>query len=288
MPAFDHVLILGPGLLGGSLGLALKHRRLAGKVSVWARRPEAVDQALQLGAADCGYTDIAPAASGVDLAILCTPTKFFPQLAGILRTALPAGAIVTDVGSVKLPVCEELEKILGTNFIGSHPMAGSEKSGIAYARADLFEGAVCIVTPTENTSPCALDAAETLWSSLGGHIHHLSPVQHDKAVARLSHLPHLLASVLAHASAGIAEPLRRVAGPGFRDTTRVASGPPEMWVDILMDNRSELAVALADFISALDKFSTALRLADRERLRELLASARASREAILASKNHPL
>ncbi len=284
MPEFDHVTILGPGLLGGSLGMAIRQKKIASRVTVWGRRQEAIDETLRLGAADAGTLDLSSAVKDCDLAVLCTPTPVYATLLPALQRCLPAHAVLTDVGSVKANVCNKIENVLGGRFIGSHPMTGSEKSGIGYARQDLFDGATCVITPTEFTTTSALDAAEILWKSVGCTLIYLSPAEHDSAVAYLSHLPHLIAAILANTSSKTPEKYYPVAGPGFRDTTRVASGQPEMWADILLDNRAEVATALSAFISYVEEFSTALRDANREKLTALLTSARVNREAILSAK----
>jgi len=288
MPDFSKLLILGPGLLGGSVGLAAKARGLARHVAFWGRREQPLRDALARGAADSIHTDLSQAAADVDIVIFATPTRTFSQLAQELVGNLPEDAVITDVGSVKTPVCREMEKIFPGRFIGSHPMAGAEKTGIAHARADLFENAACIITPLETTSPKALDAAHALWSALGCRIHQMTAQEHDQAVAHLSHLPHLIAAALVNSAlAEIPEPWTQIVGPGFRDTTRVASGPPSMWAEILADNRAAVASAIAGFLCELEKISTALRAEDIGPLQKLLTSAKDMRDTLIQKKFSP-
>jgi len=288
MPDFSKLLILGPGLLGGSLGLAAKERRLAGHVSLWGRREQPLQEALSLGAADTIHTNLREAASNADIVVFATPTRTFPQLAQELVGNLPKAATVTDVGSIKAAVCHEMEKFFPGCFIGAHPMAGAEKSGISYARADLFTNAACIITPLETTLPKAIDSACTLWTGLGCRIHRMPALEHDQAVARLSHLPHLIAAALVNSAlAEIPEAWMEIVGPGFRDTTRVASGPPSMWAEILIDNRAAVASALAGFLCKLEKISAALRADDTGPIKKLLTSAKDLRDIIIKKNFSP-
>jgi prephenate dehydrogenase len=288
MPDFSKLLILGPGLLGGSLGLAAKERRLAGHVSLWGRREQPLQEALSLGAADTIHTNLREAASNADIVVFATPTRTFPQLAQELVGNLPKDATVTDVGSIKAAVCHEMEKFFPGRFIGAHPMAGAEKSGISYARADLFTNAACIITPLETTLPKAIDSACTLWTGLGCRIHRMPALEHDQAVARLSHLPHLIAAALVNSAlAEIPEAWMEIVGPGFRDTTRVASGPPSMWAEILIDNRAAVASALAGFLCELEKISAALRADDTGPIKKLLTSAKDLRDIIIKKNFSP-
>lgn len=232
------VAILGPGLLGGSIALALRARGDTA-VAVWARRAEAAAEVLSRGCADLASTDLREVVSGAALVILCTPVGSMPQLATDIAPHLAPGAIVTDVGSVKAPVVAALEPILRGRgeFVGSHPMAGSDQAGIEAARADLFAGAVCIVTPTPSTNAAAAAEVEVFWKSLGSSVRTLSPAEHDEVVALISHFPHLLAATLVDSVASTNPAAFDFAGPGFRDTTRVAGGPPGMWTEILHTNR---------------------------------------------------
>ena len=178
--------ILGPGLLGGSMGLAARHHKVAKRVVIWARRHEAADEAWKLGAADETVTDLQKAVADAELVVLATPIGVMRTLVEQFKPALPDGCVVTDVGSVKYPVVTALTAALSgkARFVGSHPMAGSEQSGIEAAKRDLFEGAVCIVTPREDTDKTALQLVHDFWKALGCSVQTLAPHAHDEIVAR--------------------------------------------------------------------------------------------------------
>src|SRR5258708_31521762 len=186
--------ILGPGLLGGSIGLAARQRKVAKRVVIWGRRPDAVDQAYKLGAADEAVTDLAKAVTDAELVVLATPIGAMQALAEQMRPALPAGCIVTDVGSVKYTIVTALSDALQgqARFVGSHPMAGSEQSGIDAAKRDLFDNAVCIVTPREDTDKAALNVVYDFLKALRCFAKTLAPLEPDGIVARVRHLAHIV------------------------------------------------------------------------------------------------
>lgn len=278
------ITIVGVGLLGGSLGLAIKRRRLAGRVEGYARRAATVEECRKLKALDHTTLDLQSAVADADLVILCTPLA---QMRSLVKTMLPSlkrGAIVTDVGSVKASVVKELELLVaraGAYFVGSHPMAGAEKTGVGAARADLFLNAVCVVTPTRKSSLAAVTKVEDFWEAVGARLIRLSPEQHDALVARSSHLPHTIAATLA---AGVLDPKHpfpqsKLCATGFRDTTRIASGSPEMWRDIALANRRHLGRALDGFAADLRKFRRALAKADATAVTEFFETAKQRRDA---------
>jgi prephenate dehydrogenase len=197
-----------------------------------------------------------------------------------MRTHVVAGAIVTDVGSVKASVVKDLQPLF-PEFVGSHPMAGSEKTGPSAATADLFRGAVCVITPTAKSNLKSVDRIEELWRSIGAITRRLSPEAHDELVSRSSHLPHLLAAQLVNYVLGDDRPKDQalLCANGFRDTTRIASGSPEMWRDIAVSNRQNLARELAQFIDDLQEVRAALEKGDARRIEELFAEAKKRRDA---------
>ena len=280
------IAILGPGLIGGSIALAL--RRLGGShVTLWARRPEAVGEVIAAGCADAATADLAAAVEDADLVVLCVPVGAMPGLAAALATAIRGDCVVTDVGSVKAPLLAELRPIFRGHgrFVGSHPMAGSEHTGLAAARANLFDGTTCIVTPEPDTDAAALGAVRDFWKSIGCRVIELPAAEHDECVALVSHLPHLLAAALMNTVAQKNEHAFRVVGPGFRDTTRVASGPPAMWREILRENSAAVLPAIDALIAKLAEFRQILALAgDGREIHDLLAVARATRERITFPK----
>jgi prephenate dehydrogenase len=277
------ITLVGVGLLGGSLGMALRKRRLARSVIGFVRRPASVIECERHGAVDCASLDLQKAVEGADLIVLCTPIGQMRCLVKQLLPALKRGAIVTDVGSVKGTVVKELEPIVaraGGHFVGSHPMAGAEKMGVAAARADLFNGAVCVVTPTRKCKPAAVRTAEQLWKSVGGRLLRLTPEEHDVLVSRSSHLPHVLAAQLSNLVLGPECPEKQAAlcANGFRDTTRIACSSPEMWRDIAMANRKNLLRALNSLHRGLEAFRRALQAGDSRAVAEFFEQARERRE----------
>ena len=280
---FQKIAIIGVGLLGGSIGLAVKRRRLAREVAGFVRRPESLKDCEKAGAVDYATTDLLAAVSDADLVILCTPLSQMRSRVAEMLPALKRGAMVTDVGSVKASVVRELESLVqksGAHFVGSHPMAGAEKTGVRAARADLFVNAVCVVTPAKKSNAAAVRKVEAFWKSLGARTLRLSPAQHDALVSRSSHLPHIVAAALANLVLAPARPEIQSAlcANGFRDTTRIASGSPEMWRDIILTNRENLRVVLDDFVRELQKVQALLRAADARKLEEFLATAKHRRD----------
>jgi prephenate dehydrogenase len=277
------ITLVGVGLLGGSLGMALRKQRLAKSAVGFVRRPASITECESLGAVSQATLDLQRAVDRADLIILCTPIA---QMLGLVEQMLPSlkrGAIVTDVGSVKGSVVRELEALIakaGAHFVGSHPMAGAEKMGVAYARADLFRGAVCVVTPTRKSNRTAVRKVESLWKSVGGRLLRLAPNAHDKLVSRSSHLPHVAAAQLANLVLGPENPkeLAMLCANGFRDSTRIASSSPEMWRDIALANRENLARALKSFTAGLNDFQRALKARDARAVAKFFEQARERRE----------
>jgi len=286
--SLDRVTLIGVGLLGGSLGLALQQRGLARRVVGHVRREESVTACRALGVVHEATTDLAEAVRGSDLVVLCTPLGQMETLARQFAPHLKPGALVTDVGSVKAPVVASLEPLLrvaGAVFVGGHPMAGSEKAGPEHARADLFQGAQCLVTPTPSTDATSLRAVEDLWRGVGGVPLRMTPELHDQLVARTSHLPHLVAAALVHLVLDPAAPPEqaRVCASGFRDTTRVASGSPEMWRDIASTNSQQLTTALDDLITRLHGARAALAGGDTSALATFFEAAKRRRDQWLSA-----
>jgi prephenate dehydrogenase len=276
--------VIGPGLLGGSVALAA--RRAGGfHVSVWARRPEAAEEVRAAKFADHATTDLRAVAADADLAVLCVPVGAMPGLALDLARCLPEGAVVTDVGSVKRVVVHELSGIFGERrrFVGSHPMAGSEQTGLAAAQVDLFDDAVCIVTPGRHSKEEDVAEVSRFWETLGCRVRRLSPEAHDEIVALVSHFPHLLAALLVRCVEGQNTPAFDYAGPGFRDVTRVASGPPEMWAEILRANAGPVKKSAEAMIEKLREALTLLEplpTGDDTRMFELLSQAKIRRDSL--------
>jgi prephenate dehydrogenase len=287
---FQKITIAGVGLLGGSLGLAIKRRGLARVVDGLVRRSVSIGECEQLGVVDHATRDAARAAEGADLIVLCSSVARMCEITEAMRPAFKPGVIVTDVGSVKEPVVAELEPIVsagGGHFVGSHPMAGAEKSGPSAAHPDLFEQAICIVTPTARSSAVAVRKVEEFWKAVGGVVLRLTAEVHDDLVSRSSHLPHVVAAGLVNYVLSPMHPQEqaRLCAAGFRDATRIASGPPDMWRDIVLANRRNLSRVLGVFIEDLEELKHALDEGDAKSIEEYLESAKRRRDDWL---RHPV
>ncbi len=280
----EKVTLIGLGLLGGSVGLALRKRRLAKSVVGYARRQATIDEAKACGAVDDATSDLREAVAQADLILLCTPVGAMPALAEAMLPHCRKGVLLTDVGSVKNAVTKRLSPLTRRHsavFVGSHPMAGSEKTGVVYADDSLFEGAVCVVTPLPETPQAATQRIAEFWTSLGGRMVEMSPARHDKIVSRTSHLPHVVASILAHdvLDAGADAMQGQLCASGFRDATRVAAGNTTIWKDILAQNSDNVVDALDHYIKGLSEFRRMLREGNSERLADFLEEARSRRHA---------
>lgn len=272
---FERLAVLGLGLLGGSVALAARRRGVAAVVAGAARRADVRAAALERGAVD-EAGDPESAVRGADLVVLATPVFAMPELGRRIAPLLAPGAIVTDVGSVKGELCSVLPGLLpaGAAYVGSHPMAGSHRSGFAHAREDLFEGAVCVVTEADD--PAARERVCGFWRALGARVLLRDAATHDAEVAWTSHLPHALAFAFAGALRRAPAGAHEVAGPGFRDFTRIAHSEPELWADILAANRKALAAPLQAAGEALAELGRAIEGNDVEALERLLGAARAA------------
>ncbi len=281
---FSTVSLLGVGLLGGSIGLAIRAAAMDCKIIGYGHRRQSLDAAIESAAIDHAESDPVTAVTEADLIILCTPVGTFGPLLKKIAQAVRPGAIVTDVGSTKRSIVQLGEEILAgkAHFVGSHPMAGSEKRGVEYARADLFVGATCILTPTEQTDPHALRQVREFWQTLRMRCVELSPEDHDRRLADISHLPHALAAALVAMQSDEALPL---SGKGFLDTTRIASGDGGLWRDIFYDNADNLRTGFLRLRHQIDEF---LQMLDDpqhpDALRHWLDAASLRREALVRQK----
>jgi prephenate dehydrogenase len=261
--------IVGLGLLGGSVAKAVRAESLAREIVGIGRNPASLAPALRDGAVDRVTTDLREGLTGADMVVLATPVATLEhQMSAVWEAALPE-ALITDVGSTKaaiVRVAETLSASRPIDFVGSHPMAGSNLSGFAVARADLFRGATIILTPTERTSLEALKRVTEFWEAAGGRVVTMDPANHDRAVAAVSHLPHLVADALVDAVVRMDPQFLDVAGRGFKDTTRIAASSPTVWREIFEENREALAEAVAVFRVALDGLERILRSGDASRI----------------------
>lgn len=277
---FSNITILGGGLLGGSLALALPSLKSAPSVKLWVRREETLKEARAAGVISV-TCDLAEAVNDADLIILAVPVGVMPPLvAAAVASGLRERCLITDVGSVKQLPHQKIAPLLeGTNigFIGSHPMAGSEKTGFSAATANLFTNAACIITNDEKVDEPRASALEDFWKSLGCRTSWMDSNIHDALVARISHLPHIIAA--SGARICLQDPMEgQYGGGGLRDTTRVASGDPDMWAEILTENRQAISIPLRETIQDLSEFLAILENGEQESIRQWLATAKERRD----------
>ncbi len=279
------VVIAGVGLIGGSLGLALGRYAPGVRRVGFGRRESALQQAVHLGAIDEYSLDLPRAVGRADLLVLCTPVDVIAdQTIEALRCA-PQQTVVTDCGSVKAAIVRQVENTLppelSCRFVGGHPLAGSDRTGVEHARSDLFVDRTCILTPRSSTSVAAVDAVYELWSSVGAQVVLMEPEVHDEVLAGTSHLPHIAAAALVHCLDDHAKPF---VASGFLDTTRVASSAAEIWVPILLHNRTEILRHLRKLAGILGDFERALQNADADELVRLWQTAAARRRELERSR----
>ncbi|MEB2346404.1 MAG: prephenate dehydrogenase [Deltaproteobacteria bacterium] len=274
---FERIAVLGLGLLGGSLAWAARERALAAEVVGCGRRAEPLRRARERGLVDRTTADPVAAVAGADLVVLATPVGAMAPLLAQVAPALAPGVLVTDVGSVKALLADTLPGLLppAARFVGSHPMAGSHEKGPDHARPDLFEGAVCVVTPVPGDAPEAVERIEALWRAVGARVVRRDPAGHDREVAWMSHLPHVLAFAYARALGEAPAGARAVAGPGFRDFTRIARSDAELWADILVANAKAVGGPLARVARELAEVARRLEAGDSDALERWITEARA-------------
>jgi len=281
MRLFDKIAIIGVGLIGGSIGLAVKRRRLTEEVIGVFRKRSTMNKALKRSAVDRATMDIGSGVEDADLIILAASISSIPELARQAIRYAKKDAIITDVGSAKRWIIEKVEGLIGASrqvfFVGSHPMAGSERTSVEFARADLFEGSPCIVTHTSRTDRMALGRVVDFWKALGARVKVMTPASHDRSVSLISHLPHIVAFSLAGA---VPKESLTYAAEGFKDTTRVASSDPELWADIFMANRDEILRSAKVFGRRYREILHALSKGSRSKLVGLLVKARLNRDRL--------
>lgn len=279
MKPLRSVAIVGVGLIGGSIGMALRKRNLAQTVIGIGRRQESLRIARRMGAVTSTTVELAKGVADAELVVICTPVGRI--VADVLAVAerCPPGTLITDAGSTKQTIVAALDGRLprGCRYLGGHPLAGGEKAGPGHAQADLFEGRVAVLTPTRDTRAEDFDFLEDFWSSLGSMVMQMPPEEHDRLLALTSHLPHAAAAALATM---VPETCFRLTGAGFLDTTRVAGGDPELWGQILMANRENMVKVLRQYQAELNGLASALAAGDERRLHEILSRAKNNRNAL--------
>ena len=274
------VAIVGVGLIGGSIGLALQSRRLAGRVIGVGRSAASLATARTAKVVTEISLDLEAAVAEADLVVVATDVGTISSLLDRVDEAVRPGTLITDAGSTKASIVAAWEKHRRSRrgrFVGGHPIAGSHKSGPAAADATLFEGRVTVVTPARGTPAADAEAIGGFWAAVGSTVFMMDPKEHDKHLAATSHAPHLLAAAIALATPAAA---RQFTAGGWRDTTRIAAGDPELWADILLDNAAQVAKALARIAAGAEKMLAAIESGDRRRLMTLLARAKEERDAV--------
>jgi len=285
-PCLGSVAVIGPGLLGGSVALASKHVKSIKTVSLWARRKEALAELNKSEAADIISDDVAEVVGGSDLVVLATPVGALEDLVRMILLHLKEGAVITDLCSVKAPAVNIVDTIISQSarndisFVGAHPMAGSESGGFENARADLFSGAVCAVTPGESSIKESEELVVNFWQSIGCRCVKIDCIAHDELVARVSHLPHLIASAIVETVFKGTSEAQLLAGPGLRSMTRIASGSPEMWAEIICQNKDAIGNAMEDHINLLNDLLQKVRDANYNDLNKFLEDAKENKHRL--------
>ncbi|MBD0315163.1 MAG: prephenate dehydrogenase/arogenate dehydrogenase family protein [Nitrospiraceae bacterium] len=292
---FKQVAIIGVGLIGGSLGLAMRAQGLADHVVGIGRRVENLDRAVQLGAIDRYVSEPKEGVRGSDLVILATPVDTYEEHLKEWAHCLAAGAIVSDVGSVKGHLVEQSESAMpmGVHFVGAHPIAGKEKTGVAAASAQLFAGARCIITPTAKTDARALEQIRQLWQETGALVLTMEPHLHDQILGAVSHLPHAAAFAMMNALADLRDrhlsalDLASHSGGGLRDATRIAASSPEMWRDIFLWNRDNVVSFIDGYARALEELKQLIQAGDATGIEQSLERAKGEREKLNVQASVP-
>lgn len=264
-------------MIGGSMGLAIKKKRLAREVVGVGHRRSSINKALKLKTIDSGTLDPVKGVKGADIVVLATPILLMESMVRRIAPYLKKGCIITDVGSSKAVITKKIETLLpkGVSFVGAHPMAGSEKRGVEIARTDLFRNSICILTRTGRTRPASLGAVRRLWASIGARVVILSPKTHDAIVSGISHLPHMVMFALA---SGVDKKSVRFASTGFKDSTRIASSDPYIWKDIAVSNKGEILRSINRFKGSLTRLEKAIRRQDGAALVKFFKTAKEKRE----------
>jgi prephenate dehydrogenase len=282
---FNQAVIIGVGLIGGSLGMILRRKGLASTVVGAGRRIENLKTAVSVGAIDRYVVDPSEAVKEADLVILATPVDTYERHLQEWASRLRPGAIVTDVGSVKGELVERSERQMpaGVHFVGAHPIAGKEKTGAAAGSEDLFTGRRCILTPTKQTDPQALEQVQSLWQAAGATVLTMDPHLHDRILGAVSHLPHVAAFALMNALVDIRSEVPSLdlaghSGGGLRDTTRIAASSPEMWRDIFLWNKDNVVACIRAYERSLGELRQLIQTEDGAGIEKLLERAKNERE----------
>lgn len=277
MNRFNAITVIGLGLIGGSLCRALRSCGNVSKVVGVDKNPASVDYALEKGFVDQAVTSLSPEVEGAEIVVICTYVETIPEIAAELVKKVPQGCVITDVGSVKEEIVNRIEKTVdpGIYFVGGHPIAGTENSGVRYADTDLFRGKSIYLTTTENTDRSAFEKVKHMWENAGGMVSEINPGVHDRIFALVSHLPHVVAYSLVNSIGSVKdiENIFEYSGGGLRDYTRIAASSPGMWKEIFTMNRKNLLDAIGAFRKSLQEIENSIASDDSDKLLELLKEA---------------
>jgi prephenate dehydrogenase len=284
MKAWNSITIVGVGLIGGSVGLAARSREVAGRIIGTGSRQATLAKAREVGAIDEAVADPAAAVADAELVVVCAPVDEIVPCVEKLAPHCQPGTLITDAGSTKLEIVTQLDRAATSNswptevrFVGSHPLAGNEKQGPAHATADLFAGRIVVITPGQGARAADVERVSEFWKALGAKVVQMLAVQHDRALAATSHLPHLVAAAIA---ASTPEEYVTLTASGWQDTTRIASGDPVLWRQIMLSNRPQLLAAVDRFAALLAQWREALAAGDAAAVERLLAEAKHIRDAV--------
>ena len=284
----ERLAIIGVGMIGASLALALKQARAVNHVVGCGRNQLNLQKGVDLGVIDSYTASIAEAASSADVVVLATPLGAMKQVFEQIADIISEYTIITDTGSAKGSVIKVAQTVLGdkiSQFVPGHPIAGAEKSGVEAGLADLYQNRRVIITPLESTDPEAVAKIESMWQACGASIEYLGVEHHDKVLAATSHLPHMLAYGLVNYLSGLNDhdEIFKYAAGGFRDFTRIASSDPVMWRDVCISNGEALLTLIEGYKNELDQVSVAIRDGDQERLLELFGKAKSERDSLIGN-----
>ena len=289
-PLFQRIALLGMGLIGGSIARAVRERGIAGEIVAHAKSARTLSRVAELNIADRVEADAAAAVQGADCVILCAPVGAYAELAATIAPHLAAGSILSDVGSTKQSVIRDVAPLVpaGVHFVPAHPLAGTEHSGPDAGFPELFHGRWCLLTPPPETDPAAVEKISELWRQLGSMVSVMEPAHHDRVLAIVSHLPHLIAFTICGTADDLAEETRRevtnFAASGFRDFTRIAASDPVMWRDIFLNNREALLEMLARFMEDAQAMSRAVRWGDAAYIEDMVERGRKIRRSLIELK----
>ncbi len=285
---FDKVVIIGIGLVGGSVGLALKSMGVCGKIVGLGRSRSSLETGVNVGAIDEAATGLAEAVEGANLIVVCTPVGSIAGIIAEMESMIDDDCVITDVGSTKRNIVYAVEQLprASSMFVGSHPLAGSERKGARHASGQLFRGATVFLTPTPTTDTSVMETIRGMWECVGGKVVVVDPAVHDRIVARTSHLPHILAALLVACLRSLPVDSMGLMGKGFLDTTRIASSDPEIWADICTENLAEIREAIFSLREDLDEFERYMNEGEYEKILEFFNSAKLLRDSFEHQRNN--